>query len=301
MTDHFLQGVAVFVIGTLIQFWAHFSLARLASRVQRVREAAMQAATLGGGSEAARRAGMRKRPLAPRKQHTDKPDWGSSNGTKAEDSNSPQAADGAETSAAGTEEKPGTEGGMFDEYVTDVRVKGVAGGHYAAPKGGLFEWVSCPHYFGEIVIYGGLALVTRGAPGPLLALAWVVSETTSKIAIKCIMVNPGQVQFGSGGLDCGLVGLKVSPWHFLHMYLHASLYQSPCHVLNSWTRTTRNTAKLDNTVRSAFSLLMSFILIGLLFMQMINLVLAADATHIWYKENFPEYPRRRRALIPFLY
>lgn len=46
---------------------------------------------------------------------------------------------------------------------------------HARAAGGLFELVSCPHYFAEIVIYGGLALLVGGArPLVLLILAWVV-------------------------------------------------------------------------------------------------------------------------------
>jgi 3-oxo-5-alpha-steroid 4-dehydrogenase 1 len=32
-----------------------------------------------------------------------------------------------------------------------------------------------------------------------------------------------------------------------------------------------------------------------------NLVPRAVETHRWYRERFPEYPRSRRALVPFLY
>lgn len=34
--------------------------------------------------------------------------------------------------------------------------------------------------------------------------------------------------------------------------------------------------------------------------QGVNLVLAANATHKWYRRNFKAYPPARRALIPFL-
>jgi protein-S-isoprenylcysteine O-methyltransferase Ste14 len=36
---------------------------------------------------------------------------------------------------------------------------------YFIPKGGLFEFVSCPHYFGEIIEWGGWALMTWSLPG----------------------------------------------------------------------------------------------------------------------------------------
>ena len=38
----------------------------------------------------------------------------------------------------------------------------------------MFRWVSCPHYLGEVVIYAGLAITTRGAPLSLMVLTWVV-------------------------------------------------------------------------------------------------------------------------------
>jgi len=50
-------------------------------------------------------------------------------------------------------------------------------GRYIIPKEGLFKYVSCPHYFGEIVIYLGLALMH----GPLRVwypFVWVVVNLT---------------------------------------------------------------------------------------------------------------------------
>ena len=47
---------------------------------------------------------------------------------------------------------------------------------YKIPRGGLFEYVSCPHYLGEIVIYAGLLLILRTQSLlPYLTFAWVVS------------------------------------------------------------------------------------------------------------------------------
>jgi hypothetical protein len=46
---------------------------------------------------------------------------------------------------------------------------------YRIPRGGGFEYVSCPHYLGEIVIYLGLAVLAGElVSGPWLAVAWVV-------------------------------------------------------------------------------------------------------------------------------
>lgn len=41
---------------------------------------------------------------------------------------------------------------------------------YVLPRGGLFELVSCPHYFGELVMWGGWALAAASLP----ALAFFV-------------------------------------------------------------------------------------------------------------------------------
>ncbi|MEJ2006114.1 MAG: methyltransferase, partial [Cyclobacteriaceae bacterium] len=38
------------------------------------------------------------------------------------------------------------------------------------PEGGLFRWVSCPHYFGEILEWSGWAVLTWSLPGFAFAL-----------------------------------------------------------------------------------------------------------------------------------
>lgn len=48
-------------------------------------------------------------------------------------------------------------------------------GQYVIPRRGLFQLVSCPHYFGEIVIYLGLSIVhVRDPLYVWFPLAWVV-------------------------------------------------------------------------------------------------------------------------------
>uniref|UniRef100_A0A7S3QK73 3-oxo-5-alpha-steroid 4-dehydrogenase C-terminal domain-containing protein n=1 Tax=Dunaliella tertiolecta TaxID=3047 RepID=A0A7S3QK73_DUNTE len=48
---------------------------------------------------------------------------------------------------------------------------------YSIPRGGAFEWISCPHYAGEIIIYAGLLLLTwPHSPNVFLMLGWVVTN-----------------------------------------------------------------------------------------------------------------------------
>ncbi|KAF5830072.1 3-oxo-5-alpha-steroid 4-dehydrogenase-domain-containing protein [Dunaliella salina] len=48
---------------------------------------------------------------------------------------------------------------------------------YSIPHGGAFEWVSCPHYAGEIIIYAGLLLLTwPHSPNAPLMLGWVLTN-----------------------------------------------------------------------------------------------------------------------------
>jgi 3-oxo-5-alpha-steroid 4-dehydrogenase 1 len=77
---------------------------------------------------------------------------------------------------------------------------------YKIPYGGLYRWISCPNYFGEILIWAGWAVATWSLPG----LAFAV-----------------------------------------------------------WTAA--------------------------------NLVPRARSHHAWYRQNFPDYPSRRRALLPGLW
>lgn len=80
------------------------------------------------------------------------------------------------------------------------------GSDYRVPQGGLFRFVSCPNYFGEIVEWTGFALVMGALPG-FAFLAWTLA----------------------------------------------------------------------------------------------NLVPRAREHHRWYRATFPDYPRQRRALVPFLF
>ena len=46
---------------------------------------------------------------------------------------------------------------------------------YKIPRGGLYRWISCPNYFGEILIWAGWALATWSLPGLAFAL-WTAAN-----------------------------------------------------------------------------------------------------------------------------
>lgn len=56
----------------------------------------------------------------------------------------------------------------------DLRALASSGG-YAMPRGGLFRWISCPNYLGEIVLWCGWALATWSLAGLSFAL-WTVAN-----------------------------------------------------------------------------------------------------------------------------
>lgn len=55
------------------------------------------------------------------------------------------------------------------------RLRQPGDGQYYIPRGGLFRWVSCPNYLGEIVEWTGWAVLTWSFPGLAFA-AWVVAN-----------------------------------------------------------------------------------------------------------------------------
>jgi protein-S-isoprenylcysteine O-methyltransferase Ste14 len=100
--------------------------------------------------------------------------------------------------------------GFFINFTSDNILfnlrKGSEKGKYKIPAGGLYRWVSCPNYLGEIIEWCGWAMFTWSLPGASFAL---------------------------------------------------------------WTAA--------------------------------NLIPRAVANHKWYKSFFPDYPKERRSLIPFVF
>ena len=58
-----------------------------------------------------------------------------------------------------------------DNILLNLRKPGETG--YKIPEGGLFKYISCPHYFGEILEWIGFAIMTWSIPGVVYAI-WVV-------------------------------------------------------------------------------------------------------------------------------
>jgi len=60
-----------------------------------------------------------------------------------------------------------------DSTLRHLRQRNASG--YAIPYGGLYRWISCPNYFGEIVQWLGWALATWSLPGLLFAV-WTAAN-----------------------------------------------------------------------------------------------------------------------------
>jgi 3-oxo-5-alpha-steroid 4-dehydrogenase 1 len=60
-----------------------------------------------------------------------------------------------------------------DQILHDLRQPGESG--YKIPCGGLYRWISCPNYFGEVTIWFGWAVATWSLPGLAFA-TWTVAN-----------------------------------------------------------------------------------------------------------------------------
>ena len=56
-----------------------------------------------------------------------------------------------------------------------VRLKKEEPKVYSIPRGGMFRWISCPNYFGEIIEWFGWALLTWSLPGLTFAV-WTLAN-----------------------------------------------------------------------------------------------------------------------------
>jgi 3-oxo-5-alpha-steroid 4-dehydrogenase 1 len=55
-----------------------------------------------------------------------------------------------------------------DRVLRDLRQPGETG--YRIPQGGLYRWISCPNYFGEMIEWAGWAIATWSLPGLAFAV-----------------------------------------------------------------------------------------------------------------------------------
>jgi 3-oxo-5-alpha-steroid 4-dehydrogenase 1 len=55
------------------------------------------------------------------------------------------------------------------------RLREIGGPDYKIPYGGLYRWISCPNYLGEIVIWAGWAIATWSLPGLAFAV-WTAAN-----------------------------------------------------------------------------------------------------------------------------
>ncbi len=60
-----------------------------------------------------------------------------------------------------------------DGILLNMRKNGISG--YSIPEGGLYRWVSCPNYLGEVIIWTGWAVATWSLPGLAFAL-WTIAN-----------------------------------------------------------------------------------------------------------------------------
>jgi protein-S-isoprenylcysteine O-methyltransferase Ste14 len=60
-----------------------------------------------------------------------------------------------------------------DHVLFNLRKPGETG--YKIPRGGLYRWISCPNYFGEIIEWFGFALATYSLPALVFAI-WTTAN-----------------------------------------------------------------------------------------------------------------------------
>ncbi|MBN8680365.1 MAG: DUF1295 domain-containing protein [Chitinophagales bacterium] len=60
-----------------------------------------------------------------------------------------------------------------DNILINLRKPGQTG--YSIPQGGLFRWISCPNHFGEMLEWGGFAVMAWNLPGLCFAV-WTIAN-----------------------------------------------------------------------------------------------------------------------------
>jgi 3-oxo-5-alpha-steroid 4-dehydrogenase 1 len=60
-----------------------------------------------------------------------------------------------------------------------IKLRPISGNGYKIPYGGLFKYISCPNFFGEIISWAGFALVAFNLPA-LSFLIWTIINLTTR-------------------------------------------------------------------------------------------------------------------------
>jgi 3-oxo-5-alpha-steroid 4-dehydrogenase 1 len=67
-----------------------------------------------------------------------------------------------------------------DRTLATLRAPGESG--YKIPQGGLYRWISCPNYFGEIIEWSGFALAAWSLPGLSFAV-WTAANLAPRAIV----------------------------------------------------------------------------------------------------------------------
>ncbi len=162
---------------------------------------------------------------------------------------------------------------------------------YSIPYGGMFKYVSTPHYFFEIVIYLSFFIILPSnfqvkvvSPDELLHfLSQICSETIQLSNIHtyidlihellapylafslCTLVYPSIIMIK----DIIFIGIYNYIYAILYILLFIiNIFPSPLFFCLVWVSS--------------------------------NLIITAQNTHQWYKNKFPNYPADRKSIIPFI-
>jgi len=167
------------------------------------------------------------------------------------------------------------------DWTVDLLPNREAHQRYKIPYGGLFYYVDCPHYLGEILIYFGFMIAMPGSlPGASL-------DDVAGLLLTALGVWSGH-DFGVPAIlrEAGTLGLNLRTFIAVSTLFVASTTSLPA-LISSYTTL-------------ALAIMPSPTFICLVWV-ISNLTITARQTHVWYKQTFPDsYPEGRKAIIPFV-